>query len=70
MIDFIMLCDISRDCYYVLTSSLDNTWWLVGQVRTYSHSGHSIYMYWFPYVHDYSEYSLILSSIAMIASFY
>ena len=45
MIDFIMLCDMSRDCYYALTSSLDSAWWLVDQVHIYSHFGHSIYMY-------------------------
>ena len=53
-----------------LTSLLDSALWFVTQVRIYSHSGISICMFWFSYVHDSSGYSLFYSSIAMIASFY
>ena len=53
-----------------LTSLFDNLLWLIAQIRIYSHSGLSIYMFWFSYVHDSSGYSLILSSIVMITSFY
>ena len=54
----------------VLISFLDSALWLVAQVRIYSHSDTSLYMYRFSYVHDHSGYSLIYSSIATSASFY
>ena len=62
--------DIFHVHYYALTLFLDSTLWLVTQVRIHSLSGISICMFRFSHVYDHSEYSLILSSIAMIASFY
>ena len=65
-----VLSDIFHVHYYALTLSLDSTLWLIAQVRIHSLSGLSMCMFRFSHVHDHSEYSLIPSSIAMIASFY
>ena len=64
------MSDIFHVHYYALTLFHDKTWWLIAQVCIHSLSGISICIFRFLHVYDHSEYSLILSSIVMIASFY
>ena len=51
----ILLCSVTCTKLFLncaLTSLFDSLLWLVAQVRIYSHSCFSIYMFWFSYVHD------------------
>ena len=56
---FILILDMHIIILCLITNLVfDSALWLVVQVHIHSHPDHSLYIFWFSYVHDWFEYPL------------